>query len=108
MLNLNNAIFKAKPLASAGSMKPTSYSAIFISLRIIMRRCLLLTTINNNCRLSSTSTEFQIHDDHHRDHDNWPEQIQTVKPYHQIPGVTSMPVIGTSWSFIPFIGKLKC
>ena len=108
MLNLNNAVFKAKPLISAGSMKTTSRSAIFISLRIIMRRCLMLTAINNNCRFNSTSTEFQIHDNHHQDNNFQPEQIQTAKPYHQIPGVTSMPVIGTSWSFIPFIGKLKC
>lgn len=30
-----------------------------------------------------------------------------VKPYHEIPGPKSLPFIGNSWRFAPFIGKIS-
>ena len=66
----------------------------------------VLKTINKIKYYSiSNSKSFQDNYDEHVDEDQ--QHDQSVKPYHSIPGVTSLPIIGTSWSYMPFFGEQK-
>lgn len=33
------------------------------------------------------------------------EELHNARPYEEIPGDVSIPILGTSWTFLPFIGK---
>lgn len=34
------------------------------------------------------------------------ENVDTVRPYSEIPGPKELPILGNSWRFAPLIGKL--
>ena len=67
----------------------------------------VLKTINKSkyylISISSKSSE----DSHNKYVDEDEHHNEPVKPYHSIPGVTSFPIVGTSWSYMPFIGKQR-
>ena len=67
----------------------------------------VLKTINKikYYSISNSSKSFQDSYDQHINEDQ--QHNQSVKPYHLIPGVTSLPIIGTSWSYMPYFGEQK-